>query len=53
LTVGAGIDYEVGYDQTLSDKSHLLQMASVAYRAMRYAMQYMRRIRRIVFYARP
>ena len=38
LTIKKSSDYIVGYDRGLSDRSHLLQEALVAYRAMRHAV---------------
>ena len=37
LTVASGVDYEIGYDQDLEDKSHFLQLGIVGHEAMRYA----------------
>ena len=38
LTIKKSSDYIVGYDRGLSDRSHLLQQALVAYKAMRHAV---------------
>ena len=37
MTMGAGVDYDIGYHAGLSDKGHPLQLALVALSSMLYA----------------